>query len=169
MEVPIEVDIEGTVDIDIDDLWMELEDRVDDKVTEALKGGDLADAAREVFDDMDLDGKFESAIKEAVDEALEQINDPLEGTAKERLDVMNKDISNLHACVRSLHQQIIEVKQALEFLNSQLGTAFASTKCYLRDNPDGFWDKPHADRFTICTQEDKQGTVTEISCQEGGD
>ena len=158
----MESPIEGTVDIDIDDIWMEIEGLVEDKLVEIHKGPDglASSAAREVFEDMDLDGKFESAIKEAVDEALESINDPLEGGAKERLDFMNKDIANLHACGRHLHQQIIEVKQALEFLNSQLGTAFASTKCYLKDNPDGFWDKPHADRETICTQEDKQ---------EGGD
>ena len=154
----METPIEGTVEIDIDDIWMELEDRVDDKVTEALKGDDclLVDAAREVFDDMDLDGKFESAIKEAVDEALESINDPLEGGAKERLDLMNTDIAKLHFCVRQLHQQIIEVKQALEFANSAHGHDFGWVKTYLKDNPDGFWDKPRTDRETICTQEDKQ-------------
>ena len=179
----MEAQIEGTVEIDIDDIWMELEDRVEDKLVEIHKGADglAASAAREVFEDMDLDGKFESAIKEAVDEALEQINDPLEGGAKERLDFMNKDIANLHVSIRRLHHQILELKGALEFQNSQMSAAFKSIKFYLDDNPEGYWSKPYvrldgrtwdeadADRETICTQEDKQGTVTEISCQEGGD
>jgi hypothetical protein len=158
----MESPIEGHVEIDIDDIWMELEDRVDDKLVESLKGSDslAASAAREVFEDMDLDGKFESAIKEAVDEALESINDPLRGGAKERLNLMNKEIASLSFCVRQLHQQIIEVKQALEFLNSPHGHDFGIVKTYLKDNPDGFWDKPRTDRFTICTKEDKQ---------EGGD
>jgi len=160
MEAPIEVDIEGTVDIDIDELWIELEDRVEDKLVELHKGSDglAASAAREVFEDMDLDGKFESAIKEAVDTALESISDPLGW--KERMDLMNTDIASLNFYVRCLHQQIIELKQALEFLNSPHGHDFGIVKTYLKDNPDGFWDKPRTDRFTICTKEDKQ---------EGGD
>ena len=154
----MEAPIEGTVEIDIDEIWMEIEGLVEDKLVESFKGSDgiARDHAREVFENMDLDGKFESAIKEAVDEALESINDPLEEGEKERLDLMNTEIAKLHFCVRQLHQQIIELKQALEFSNSSYGHDYGTVKTYLKDNPDGFWDKPRTDRETICTQEDKQ-------------
>ena len=63
----------------------------------------------------------------------------------------------MYKVIRHLHQQVIELKQALEFANSALGHDFGWVAMRLKDNPDNFWDIQHLIPVNTATQKEGGG------------